>query len=53
LPQNTTLQVKYSFQSPTYLVEKDNDFHDMPLIFNCDKSKNDCRVNFDFEDTLT
>jgi hypothetical protein len=41
------------FQSPTYLVEKDDDFTEKDLIFNCDRSKDDCRINFNFEDTFT
>jgi hypothetical protein len=43
-----TLEVKYLFQSPTYLIESENSW-----IFNCDKNKEECKANFDFRNTFT
>ncbi|MDD3793701.1 MAG: PKD domain-containing protein [Candidatus Gracilibacteria bacterium] len=46
------IDIKNTFQSPTYLLEKDNIILD-GIIYNCDRTKDDCRVNFDFRTTFS
>lgn len=46
------IDIKNTFQSPTYLLEKDNIILDW-IIYNCDRTKDDCRVNFDFRTTFS
>jgi hypothetical protein len=38
----------FSFQSPTYLLEKDENID----IYNCDISKEICKINLDLRDSF-
>lgn len=46
------ISVKNIFQSPTYLNEKDFDFWNKQAVYNCDRTRDDCRVNLDFRPTF-
>jgi hypothetical protein len=41
--------VKFTLQSPSYLLEKETNLS----VYNCDKTKEECKVNFDFSPTFT
>ncbi len=45
------LTIKNTFQSPTYLNEKDTELRDN-LVYNCDRTKDDCRINLDLRSTF-
>jgi hypothetical protein len=42
------LDIKYNFQLPTYLLEKD----DNVLVYNCDRTKELCKVNLDLRNSF-
>lgn len=44
--------IKNTFQTPTYLTDKDRELEDN-RTYNCDRTKDDCRVNFDFSNTFS
>ncbi|MDD3144491.1 MAG: PKD domain-containing protein [Candidatus Gracilibacteria bacterium] len=46
------LFIKNTFQSPTYLNEKDIELRNN-LVYNCDRTKDDCRINLDLRSTFT
>ncbi|MDD2907158.1 MAG: PKD domain-containing protein [Candidatus Gracilibacteria bacterium] len=48
----TNLNIKNAFQSPTYLNEKDIELKNN-LVYNCDRTKDDCRVNLDLRNTFS
>lgn len=50
-----TINIKpiFGFQSPTYLLEKDLAFWTWEVIYNCDSSKTECKINLDFRNTFT
>ncbi|NVP18032.1 hypothetical protein HUU51_04925 [Candidatus Gracilibacteria bacterium] len=52
LIEKISIDIKNTFQSPTYLLEKDTSIRD-GFIYNCDRTKDDCRVNFDFRPTFS
>lgn len=45
----TIPEIDYKFQSPSYLLEKDNKVS----AYNCDSSKEECKVNLDFSSSFT
>lgn len=45
------LVIKNTFQSPTYLNEKDTELKEN-LVYNCDRTKDDCRINLDLRSTF-
>lgn len=50
--EKISIDIKNTFQSPTYLLEKDTSIREW-FIYNCDRTKDDCRVNFDFRPTFS
>lgn len=45
------LSIKNTFQSPTYLNEKEIELKNN-LVYNCDRTKDDCRINLDLRTTF-
>lgn len=43
--------IKNTFQTPTYLTDRDRELEDN-RTYNCDRTKDDCRVNFDFSNSF-
>ena len=46
--KNSLPQIEYSFQSPSYLLEKD----DIVSVYNCDTTKEECKINLDFRNSF-
>lgn len=42
-------EIKYVFQSPSYLLEKDEKIS----VYNCDTSKEECKINLDYSNSFT
>lgn len=42
-------EIKYSFQTPTYLLEKEDN---ETKIYNCDRSREQCKINLDLRNTF-
>lgn len=47
--------VKYAFQNPSYLLNKDqnnNDFWTEQIIYYCDKNYDECKINLNYKDSF-
>lgn len=52
IEEKISFVIKNTFQTPTYLTDKDRELEDA-RVYNCDRTKDDCRVNFDFSNTFS
>ncbi len=52
IEEKISFVIKNTFQTPTYLTDKDRELEDA-RVYNCDRTRDDCRVNFDFSNTFS